>query len=308
MKIEKNKIVFASVLIIIFGFLIAYWFWIYGEDGDSATTFNQPTVPELEEGTKEYNSKLDALNDLKEERQTNAPSLYNERLLDSTGVYDPLLEEKHKQHIVDSIYAAARITYSPTPKNQQGVKSVTKPSLQAIDKPPIKKESSDSKAVALAHQLFFASKPEILERNEAADTDILLYATVDGDQTVKAHYRLRMRLTQAAQIHGVLIPKNTPIYGFIGFQPNRALIEIKNLYHIPIELAAYDRQDGLEGIYIENSFRAEATQEVLDDVIGDINIPSVPQVGGITKVLRRKNRNVKVTVLNNYQLILKLKL
>ena len=46
----------------------------------------------------------------------------------------------------------------------------------------------------------------------------------------------------------------------------------------------------------------------LDDIIGDINIPTVPQVGGVTKVLRRSNRNVKVTVLNNYRLILKPKL
>ena len=50
------------------------------------------------------------------------------------------------------------------------------------------------------------------------------------------------------------------------------------------------------------------TREVLDDVIGDINIPSVPQVGGLTQVFRRSNRRVKVTVLNNYRLILKPKL
>ena len=43
-------------------------------------------------------------------------------------------------------------------------------------------------------------------------------------------------------------------------------------------------------------------------VIGDINIPSVPQVGGLTQVFRRSNRRVKVTVLNNYRLILKPKL
>ncbi|MGC1632970.1 MAG: conjugal transfer protein TraM, partial [Gelidibacter sp.] len=31
----------------------------------------------------------------------------------------------------------------------------------------------------------------------------------------------------------------------------------------------------------------------------------VPQVNGITKILKRNNRSVKVTVLNNYKLILK---
>ena len=117
-----------------------------------------------------------------------------------------------------------------------------------------------------------------------------------------------MRLTKAATINNKRVKKNTPIYGFISFQPNRALIEIENIEHRPTKLKAFDLQDGSEGIYVENSFRAEATNEVLDDIIEDINIPSVPQVSGITKVFRRNNRSVKVTVLNNYKLILKPKL
>ena len=101
------------------------------------------------------------------------------------------------------------------------------------------------------------------------------------------------------------MPKNTPVFGFISFQSNRALIEIENINHHPTKLKAFDLQDGSEGIYVENNFRAEATREVLDDFIGDINIPSVPQVSGLTQVFRRSNRKVKVTVLNNYRLILR---
>ena len=117
-----------------------------------------------------------------------------------------------------------------------------------------------------------------------------------------------MRLTNTATINGRVVPENTPVFGFISFQPNRALIEIENIDHHPTKLKAFDVQDGSEGIYVENSFREEVGTEVLNDIIQDINIPSVPQVGGVTKVLRRKNRNVKVTVLNNYKLILKPKL
>src|SRR5690606_1588602 len=122
---------------------------------------------------------------------------------------------------------------------------------------------------------------------------------------VKTNSRLRMRLTKAAVINNKQVPKNTLVFGFINFQPNRAMINIENIQHQPTKLKAYDLQDGSEGIYIENNFRAEATDEVVDDIIGDINIPSIPQVGSISKVLKRHNRSVKVTVLNNYQLILK---
>ena len=101
------------------------------------------------------------------------------------------------------------------------------------------------------------------------------------------------------------MPKNTPIFGFISFQPNRALIEIENINHYPTRLKAFDLQDGSEGIYVENNFREEATNEVLDDVVGQVNIPSLPQISGVSRVFRRNNRRVKVTVVNNYKLILK---
>ena len=159
--------------------------------------------------------------------------------------------------------------------------------------------------MGLEHQLFFAAAPKPNEFSIIGNTDATIYVVVDGDQIVKANTRLRMRLTKTATIHGKQMPKNTFLFGFISFQPNRALIEIENINHHPTKLKAFDLQDGSEGIYVENNFRAEATNEVLDDVIGDINIPTVPHVGGITKVLRRSNRNVKVTVLNNYKLILK---
>jgi len=162
--------------------------------------------------------------------------------------------------------------------------------------------------MGLEHQLFFASSPKPNDIIIIGNTDEIIYVVVDGDQVVKENSRLRMRLSKAAMINNKQMPKNTPVFGFISFQPNRALVEIENIKHHPTKLKAFDLQDGSEGIYIENNFRAEATNEVLDDIIGDINIPSIPQVGGITKVLKRNNRSLKVTVLNNYQLILKPKL
>jgi hypothetical protein len=95
------------------------------------------------------------------------------------------------------------------------------------------------------------------------------------------------------------------VYGFISFQTNRALIDIENINHHPVRLKAYDLQDGSEGIYVENSFRADASREVIDDVIQDINVAGLPQVGGIKKVFQRNNKNITVTITNNYKLILK---
>jgi len=309
MKIEKNKIVFASVLLVVVIFIVSYSLMVMGGDENENEILKQTLVPELDQEQKEYDSKLDAINDLKEVRETNAPSIYDEKLIDSLGFYDPELPEKEKERIVDSIYKAGRIQYSEKAYQNIGVKKVAESVVQKIDSAEIKAgQKVQAKELGLEHQLFFASAPAKNDILISANTDAIINAVIDGEQVVKVNSRLRMRLSKTATINGKIIPKNTPIFGFISFQPNRALIEIENIDHYPTRLKAFDFQDGSEGIYVENSFREEAISEVLDDLIQDINIPSVPQIGGVTKVLQRQNRNVKVTVLNNYKLILKPKL
>jgi hypothetical protein len=309
MKIEKNKIVFTAILAVILIFMISYSLMVMGDDESENENLEQTLVPDLEENQKEYDSKLDAVNDLKEVREHNAPSIYDEKLIDSLGLYDPNLPEREKERIVDSIYDAGRIQYSEKQYQNFGNKKVAQKEIDQIDSAKVKREQKiQSKELGLEHQLFFAASPKPNDFSIIGDTDETIYVVVDGDQIIMANTRLRMRLTKAATINGKQMPKNTLVFGFIRFQPNRALIEIENINHHPTKLKAFDLQDGSEGIYVENNFRAEATNEVLDDIIGDINIPSVPQVGGITKVLRRNNRNVKVAVLNNYRLILKPKL
>ncbi len=309
MKVEKNKIVFAAVLAVIFIFLISYSVMVMGDDDSENESLQQTLVPDLEENQKEYESKLDAINDLKEVRETNAPSIYDEKLIDSLGFYDPDLPEREKKRIVDSIYDAGKIKYSEKRYQNLGQRRASQKTTTKVDSAEVKREQQiEAKELGLEHQLFFAADPKPNEVSIIGNTDETIFVVVDGDQIVQANTRLRMRLTKAATINGKLMSKNTPIFGFISFQPNRALIEIENIKHHPTKLKAFDLQDGSEGIYVENNFREAVTREVLDDVIGDINIPSVPQVGGLTQVFRRSNRRVKVTVLNNYRLILKPKL
>ena len=77
MKVEKNKIVFAAVLSVIFLFLISYSVMVMGDDESENENLKQTLVPDLDENQQEYDSKLDAINDLKEARENNAPSIYS---------------------------------------------------------------------------------------------------------------------------------------------------------------------------------------------------------------------------------------
>lgn len=307
MKIEKNKIVFGSVLVVVVIFIIAYTMMVIGGDEEESTILKQTLIPDLEQEQEDFKSKLDAVNALKEVRETNAPSIYDERLLDSLGFYDPDLRNKRKERIVDSIYNSGRINYTQNSyRSIQGQEQKKEPDTARAPLPEGKQDPVSPKELGLEHQLFYSSAPaKNLAGVEPTSSEGVFNVEVDGNQVVKTGYRLRMRLTEAAVINNKYIPEHTPVYGFISFQPNRALIEIENIDHHPVRLKAYDLQDGSEGIYVVNSMRADAGREVLDDIIQDIDIPGVPQVGGIKQVFQRNNRNIKVTVTNNYKLILK---
>lgn len=310
MKMEKNKIVFAAVILCVVLFIVGYAMMALGGDEEPSIENNQIPVPELGEEQEQYKTKLEALDAIKEERQANAPSIYDESLLDSTGVYDPDLMEKKRVRVIDSIYNEGRIdysegTYRKPMTGKVALGNARLDSIPATKEMDTKDPSIAVKELGLEHQLFFASNPmeQPMEVTRTKDSQILV--RVDGTQTVRQHYRLRMRLMEDAEINGTMIPRNTAIYGFVGFKPNRAMIDIEHIDHNPVNLGAYDLQDGSEGIYIENSFRAEVGREVVGDAIDDINIGGVPQVRGIKTLFQRNNRLVKVTIMDNYQLILK---
>tara|TARA_R110002049_G_scaffold69023_3_gene178866 strand:- start:2093 stop:3025 length:933 start_codon:yes stop_codon:yes gene_type:complete len=305
MKIEKNKIVFGSVILVIVLFIGGYTMMVINNGDESEEALKQTEVPQLEEQQKEYNSKLEAVDNIPEDRVKNAPSVYDDRFLDSTGLYDPDFMDKDKQRIVDSIYSQGRIDYSQSryrkveTKKPKVVEPIDKDTIDLEDEQPI-----STKELALEHQLFFAADPKSNPISFAPNPSVVL-AEVDGGQVVRTNSRLQLRLLQEIQLDTIIIPKNTLIYGIVSFKPNRTLLKIENIDHIPVKLKAFDLQDGLEGIYVENSFRGEVTNEVVDDVLDDINIAGVPQVSGIKKVFQRTNRKIKVAVLNNYKLILK---
>ena len=310
MKIERNKIVFAMVVLAVVLYMVSYYVIAFGNDKSEEVNKNQIPVPELEEEQNQYETKLEALDAMKEEKEKTAPSLYPEHMIDEKGYFNPDYMEYEKQRIIDSVYQAGEIRYEKRvyrniePEKSDTISKVVKGKDTIIEMTQ-EENKIVSKEIGLEHQLFFASNPIINSNETNLKTDNVIYVQVDGTQTVRKDYRLQMRLSSDALINGKTIPNNSLVYGFISFKPKRTMIEITNINNQPVNLKAFDLQDGAEGIYIENTFRAEATNEVIGDMVDDINVPGVPQVSGIKKIFQRTNRQVKVTVLDNYKLILK---
>ncbi|WP_394971046.1 conjugative transposon protein TraM [uncultured Croceitalea sp.] len=162
--------------------------------------------------------------------------------------------------------------------------------------------TADTKEIGLEQQLFFASNPSAEITTEHLPE---LQVIVDRKQVIKANNRLEMRTLNEVTINGTAIPKNTVLFGIVSFKPNRILLKIRNIAEFPLSFKAYDFRDGLEGIYIVNSFREEVRKQVIGDAVNDINVPGIPQVRGLKSIFQRSNRLVKVTVNPNYILTLK---
>ena len=310
MKIKKNKIVFSLVVLCILLFMGGYYVITFGNDKEPTLDKNQLPVPELEDEQKQYESKLEALEDLKEEKVRTAPSLYPDHMIDDNGYVNPDYLELEKQRIIDSIYQGGPYPYE-TVNSQVFGKKISDPQHEIKDGIPDQEETFTkeveliAKDQELGHQLFFASGPTIDPGMVNRDMDAQILAQVDGTQIVKQAYRLRMRLTKAAMIRGKRAPRNTYVYGLVSFRSNRVMIEIENIDDQPVKLDAYDLQDGMEGIYVVNNFRSEASDQVTEDMVDDVNIAGIPQIRGIKKIFQRNHRTTKVTITNKYQLILK---
>lgn len=306
LRMDKKRVIFYLGLATVLLFIGGYYYTVVKNEDIEENNTNQVLTPELVDEQKQYESKLEAIEDLKESKVRTAPALYPEHMLDENGFVNPDYLEYEKQRIIDSIYQEG---HSRNKRTIQAAINPIKKDLDTVERPitsmnQVKEMEVAVQELGLEHQLFFASQPEGNSYDEYASQKGKILVIVDGDQTVRKNDRLQMRLVKDEVINGVRLSKNTRIYGFVSFDPNRVMVSIHKIEHRPVLLQAFDMQDGDEGIYIKNRLREAVTQEVIGDVIDDINVTGVPQINGIKKIFKRDQRAIKVTVLDNYQLLL----
>jgi len=299
MNLEKNKIVFAGVLALILLFLVGYSFWIL-DDTQAEPALTTPELPNWEGADTPFESKIQALDALKEARPvTELPSPYPNHMIDEKGYFNPDYMEYEKQRIIDSIYAQEHFSReAPTLLASEATPAIVSSSGETpIEQIPPRTPSD----LSLEHQLFFASHPE------EAESRYFARARIAGDHRLRKQSRIQLQTLEEAPLREQTLPKNSILWGTVHFGPNRVFISVLSPEDETEVLEAYDLQDGLRGIYLENSFKAEASSEVLEDVVQDVNIAGLPQLTGIKNVFRRRQQNLKVTVLDGHHLLLKSK-
>ena len=147
-------------------------------------------------------------------------------------------------------------------------------------------------------------------------------ACVASTQVIRAGSTVQLRLLEAVRIDGVLIPRNTPLYGLATIAGMRLQVTVSSVEYggriFAVEAAAYD-MDGQPGLNIPNSRERTALKEALASV-GQTAGTSVnvtrsagQQVlselarGGLqasSQYVAGKLREVKITLKANHQLLL----
>ena len=160
------------------------------------------------------------------------------------------------------------------------------------------------------------------EGRTAASDAPTVRACVAATQVIRAGSTVRLRLLEAVRIDGVVIPRNTPLYGLATISGMRLQVVVSSVEYggriFAVEASAYDL-DGQPGLNVPNSRERTALKEALASV-GQTAGTSVnvtrsagQQVlselarGGLqasSQYVAEKLREVKITLKANHQLLL----
>ena len=142
-------------------------------------------------------------------------------------------------------------------------------------------------------------------------------AVVHGTQTLVSGATVKLRLLKDIFINGILIPRNTSVFGTCTLTGERLDIQVKDIRDgnniFPVSLNVFD-MDGLEGIRVPGAITRDAAKEGADQAIQSLQFmnmnPSLAtQAAGtgietIKGLLGRKTKLVRVTVKAGYPVLL----
>jgi len=168
-------------------------------------------------------------------------------------------------------------------------------------------------AIAFEQNGFFS-----LDEPARASYGNAIQAVVAETQTLTTGSTVKLRLTNDIYISGVLIPKESFIYGTASLNQERLSIRIESVRHensiFPVKLSVYDL-DGVAGIYIPGAISRDVSKQSLSQNVQGLNIDTFePSLGaqladaGIqtAKTLAgKKARLIRVTVKAGYQVLLR---
>jgi hypothetical protein len=189
---------------------------------------------------------------------------------------------------------AYSVNYEEDPVHQS---TVVQPQPTVVAQPQPKQINSSS----ISNFFGSSSKKKTLIKED------VIYAVIKDDQIgIKNNQRVTLLLPKDVTIDGKLFKKNTIVYAKATFSGSRVNFTVTSINQNPVQLMGYDAQDGGLGLQVTESLIGETTSGVIDQQTNDSGLDDIPIVGKtLTNILRKKNREIKIDLLNNQKMILK---
>lgn len=224
-------------------------------------------------------------------------------LLQLNGMLEKILDIQHPERVRDKIK-----------QHSEESRGVVYPVVPAARQVLVSLLSGEGAAHDSASMPFLAWEAPVSEGHEQT----ALTAVVHETQTLTAGSTVKLRLTGEAFLNGVLLEKDSFVYGVASLQGERLLISVQGIRSqtavIPVALSVFD-MDGLAGIRIPGGFKQDAAQESAERALRGIGLqmphPTLELQAASTgieaarSVLGRKARQVRVTVNAGYQVFLR---
>jgi len=142
-------------------------------------------------------------------------------------------------------------------------------------------------------------------------------AIIHETQTIVNGSIIKLRLKTDIFLQGILIPKNTFLYGMASLKGERLEVKINNIQYrnsiFPVELSVYDL-DGIDGIYIPGAISRDVAKTSADRSLETLGLNGVTDSWGTQaaemgieaakSLMSKKIKLIKVVVKAGYQVLL----
>lgn len=173
--------------------------------------------------------------------------------------------------------------------------------------------SNENYSLDSKNNSFFSLDQEIV----SDEMQNALEAVVHETQSIVNGSIVKLRLCNEIFINGVLIPRNSFVFGIASLKGERLEIKINNIKFkssiFPVELTVYD-MDGIDGIYIPGAISRDVAKASVDRSMQSLGIASLDNSWGAQaagmgveaakSLMSKKVKLIKVVVKAGYQVLL----
>ena len=182
--------------------------------------------------------------------------------LDAERRQPDALELAEQQYRLAQKYLGGSDAAEPEPKKDKTRKSVMRPVRE-----------SELRASTLDPSFDLSAERNVgfitAGRAEATHSAPTVRACIAETQVVRVGGTVRLRLSEPVRIDGIVIPRNTPLYGLATIDNARLRVVVSSIEHeghiFTVEAVAYDT-DGQPGLNIPNSKERTAMKEALASI------------------------------------------